>query len=82
VSVTREDGENMSDRRGARYPDSHQLFVGNLPHNVAEQELRKFFESTIKIPLKNSVTQTWKYHRINKKIKIVIEIWWNFQICQ
>ncbi|XP_060599112.1 ras GTPase-activating protein-binding protein 2-like [Ruditapes philippinarum] len=45
VSVTREDGENMSDRRGARYPDSHQLFVGNLPHNVAEQELRKFFES-------------------------------------
>lgn len=47
ASVTREDGENISDRRGSRYPDSHQLFVGNLPHNVAEKELRTFFEGTI-----------------------------------
>lgn len=44
ASLSREDGENISDRRGARYPDSHQLFVGNLPHNVSEKELRSFFE--------------------------------------
>lgn len=44
VSLTREDGDNITDRRGTRYPDSHQLFVGNLPHNVNEKELKTFFE--------------------------------------
>lgn len=29
---------------GAKYPDSHQLFVGNLPHNISESELKVFFE--------------------------------------
>lgn len=43
VSMSREDGE-MSDRRGSRFPDSHQLFVGNLPHNVSDKELKNFFE--------------------------------------
>ena len=26
-----------------RYPDAHQLFVGNLPLDAAEKELRDFF---------------------------------------
>ncbi|KAL2098260.1 hypothetical protein ACEWY4_007467 [Coilia grayii] len=30
-------------RRIIRYPDSHQLFVGNLPHDIDENELRDFF---------------------------------------
>ena len=25
------------------YPDSQQLFVGNLPHNIDETELQEFF---------------------------------------
>jgi len=41
MSMGREEG---GDRRGVRYPDSHQLFVGNLPHNVSEEELKTFFE--------------------------------------
>ncbi|XP_058505448.1 ras GTPase-activating protein-binding protein 1-like [Solea solea] len=31
-------------RRGVRYPDAHQLFVGNVPHDVEKNELREFFE--------------------------------------
>ncbi|KAK6475719.1 ras GTPase-activating protein-binding protein 1-like [Huso huso] len=31
-------------RRVVRYPDSHQLFVGNLPHDVDKAELKEFFE--------------------------------------
>ncbi|MBN3307921.1 ras GTPase-activating protein-binding protein 1 isoform X2 [Amia ocellicauda] len=31
-------------RRTVRYPDSHQLFVGNLPHDVDKAELKEFFE--------------------------------------
>ncbi|XP_072368704.1 ras GTPase-activating protein-binding protein 1 isoform X2 [Scyliorhinus torazame] len=30
-------------RRTIRYPDSHQLFVGNLPHDIDETELKEFF---------------------------------------
>ncbi|XP_054635950.1 ras GTPase-activating protein-binding protein 2 isoform X2 [Dunckerocampus dactyliophorus] len=37
-----ESGE-MDTRRTIRYPDSHQLFVGNLPHDIDESELRDFF---------------------------------------
>ncbi|XP_037620311.1 ras GTPase-activating protein-binding protein 2 isoform X4 [Sebastes umbrosus] len=40
-------GENesgdMDSRRIVRYPDSHQLFVGNLPHDIDESELKEFF---------------------------------------
>ncbi|XP_018098933.1 ras GTPase-activating protein-binding protein 2 isoform X4 [Xenopus laevis] len=32
-------------RRMYRYPDSHQLFVGNLPHDIDESELKEFFMS-------------------------------------
>lgn len=28
---------------GAKYPDSQQLFVGNLPHSISEAELKVFF---------------------------------------
>lgn len=28
-----------------RYPDSQQLFVGNVPHDVDKNELKEFFES-------------------------------------
>lgn len=27
-----------------RYPDAHQLFVGNVPHDVDKNELKEFFE--------------------------------------
>ncbi|KAM9314398.1 ras GTPase-activating protein-binding protein 2 isoform 5-T5 [Pholidichthys leucotaenia] len=42
---SRGDGESgdMDSRRNARYPDSHQLFVGNLPHDIDEAELKEFF---------------------------------------
>lgn len=35
----------MDSRRALRYPDSHQLFVGNLPHDIDEGELKDFFMS-------------------------------------
>ncbi|KAJ4946520.1 hypothetical protein JOQ06_024186 [Pogonophryne albipinna] len=38
-----EQGETES-RRVVRYPDAHQLFVGNVPHDVDKTELKKFFE--------------------------------------
>uniref|UniRef100_A0A8C5GQN1 RRM domain-containing protein n=1 Tax=Gouania willdenowi TaxID=441366 RepID=A0A8C5GQN1_GOUWI len=31
-------------RRMVRYPDAHQLFVGNIPHDVEKPELMEFFE--------------------------------------
>uniref|UniRef100_A0A665XDX5 GTPase activating protein (SH3 domain) binding protein 2 n=1 Tax=Echeneis naucrates TaxID=173247 RepID=A0A665XDX5_ECHNA len=34
---------DMDIRRIVRYPDSHQLFVGNLPHDIDESELKEFF---------------------------------------
>ncbi|XP_028300569.1 ras GTPase-activating protein-binding protein 2-like isoform X3 [Gouania willdenowi] len=30
-------------RRIVRHPDSHQLFVGNIPHDIDESELKEFF---------------------------------------
>jgi len=40
------DGEQgeMEIRRAVRYPDSQQLFVGNVPHDVDKAELKEFFE--------------------------------------
>ncbi|KAM4675429.1 ras GTPase-activating protein-binding protein 1 isoform 2-T2 [Discoglossus pictus] len=35
----------MEPRRINRYPDSHQLFVGNLPHDVDKIELKEFFQT-------------------------------------
>ena len=29
---------------GSKYSDRHQLFVGNLPLNITERELKEFFE--------------------------------------
>ncbi|XP_028295911.1 uncharacterized protein LOC114457939 isoform X5 [Gouania willdenowi] len=39
------DGEPgvMNNRRIVQYPDSHQLFVGNLPHDIDESKLKEFF---------------------------------------
>ncbi|XP_013887340.1 ras GTPase-activating protein-binding protein 2 isoform X3 [Austrofundulus limnaeus] len=34
---------DLDTRRIVRYPDSHQLFVGNLPHDIDENELKEFF---------------------------------------
>uniref|UniRef100_A0A8C9XJF3 G3BP stress granule assembly factor 2b n=1 Tax=Sander lucioperca TaxID=283035 RepID=A0A8C9XJF3_SANLU len=34
---------DIDSRRIVRYPDSHQLFVGNLPHDIDESELKEFF---------------------------------------
>ncbi|XP_067671819.1 ras GTPase-activating protein-binding protein 2-like isoform X3 [Haliotis asinina] len=51
TSMSRDDGDNdsISGRRGSRFPDSHQLFVGNLPHNISEKELKSFFEQYGKV---------------------------------
>uniref|UniRef100_A0A4W4G0R0 GTPase activating protein (SH3 domain) binding protein 1 n=1 Tax=Electrophorus electricus TaxID=8005 RepID=A0A4W4G0R0_ELEEL len=38
-----ESGESEA-RRAVRYPDSQQLFVGNVPHDVDKAELKEFFE--------------------------------------
>uniref|UniRef100_A0A3B5ABB8 G3BP stress granule assembly factor 1 n=1 Tax=Stegastes partitus TaxID=144197 RepID=A0A3B5ABB8_9TELE len=38
-----EQGESEG-RRATRYPDAHQLFVGNVPHDVDKTELKEFFE--------------------------------------
>ncbi|XP_030594962.1 ras GTPase-activating protein-binding protein 1 isoform X2 [Archocentrus centrarchus] len=38
-----EQGESEG-RRAVRYPDAHQLFVGNVPHDVDKTELKEFFE--------------------------------------
>ncbi|CAL8353306.1 unnamed protein product [Boreogadus saida] len=45
VSKGRGDSESseMDTRRMVRFPDSHQLFVGNLPHDIDESELKDFF---------------------------------------
>jgi Ras GTPase-activating protein-binding protein 1 len=37
------------DTRRSRYPDSHQVFVGNLPHQMPETELKAFFEQYGKV---------------------------------
>uniref|UniRef100_A0AAT9PXD0 Ras-GTPase-activating protein-binding-like protein n=1 Tax=Platynereis dumerilii TaxID=6359 RepID=A0AAT9PXD0_PLADU len=37
------------DTRRSRYPDSHQVFVGNLPHQMPESELKLFFEQYGKV---------------------------------
>lgn len=37
---------DVDNRRIVRYPDTHQLFVGNLPHDIDENELKDFFMST------------------------------------
>lgn len=42
-------GPEIDDTRRSRYPDSHQLFVGNLPHNIAEKELKAHFEAYGKV---------------------------------
>lgn len=39
------DQNELDNRRIIRYPDSHQLFVGNLPHDIDENELKEFFMS-------------------------------------
>lgn len=40
------DGDDM---RRSRYPDAQQLFVGNLPHNIVEKELKAHFETFGKV---------------------------------
>ena len=43
----REAGEagDVEPRRMVRHPDSHQLFIGNLPHEVDKSELKDFFQN-------------------------------------
>ena len=35
-----------------QYPDSHQLFVGNLPHNCTERDLEELFGKFGKVMVK------------------------------
>ena len=35
-----------------QYPDSHQLFVGNLPHNCTERDLEELFGKFGKVRVK------------------------------
>ena len=37
-------GQGQQGAAGGKYSDAHQLFVGNLPHNIEEPELKEFFE--------------------------------------
>uniref|UniRef100_A0A8C7FV66 GTPase activating protein (SH3 domain) binding protein 1 n=1 Tax=Oncorhynchus kisutch TaxID=8019 RepID=A0A8C7FV66_ONCKI len=39
-----EQGESSEIGRVVRYPDAHQLFVGNVPHDVDKAELKEFFQ--------------------------------------
>uniref|UniRef100_A0A8C5HTQ8 GTPase activating protein (SH3 domain) binding protein 1 n=1 Tax=Gouania willdenowi TaxID=441366 RepID=A0A8C5HTQ8_GOUWI len=39
-----ESSESEGRRMVLRYPDAHQLFVGNIPHDVEKTELMEFFE--------------------------------------
>ncbi|KAK2116627.1 Ras GTPase-activating protein-binding protein 1 [Saguinus oedipus] len=36
---------DVEPRRMVRHPDSHQLFIGNLPHEVDKSELKDFFQN-------------------------------------
>uniref|UniRef100_A0A8C5DL60 RRM domain-containing protein n=1 Tax=Gouania willdenowi TaxID=441366 RepID=A0A8C5DL60_GOUWI len=38
------DNVESEGRRMVRYPDAHQLFIGNIPHDVEKPELMEFFE--------------------------------------
>jgi hypothetical protein len=40
-------GESEEFGRRSRYPDNLQVFVGNLPHNFSEAELKEYFESKL-----------------------------------
>lgn len=40
---------DADDPRRPRHPDSHQVFVGNLPHHMSETELKAFFEQFGKV---------------------------------
>lgn len=51
-------GTEVEDSRRSRYPDTQQLFVGNLPHSITEKELKAYFETHGKVA----------EVRINKKI--------------
>ena len=37
-----------------QYPDSHQLFVGNLPHNCTERDLEELFGKFGKVRAKEN----------------------------
>jgi hypothetical protein len=37
-----------------KFSDAHQLFVGNLPHNIEENELKEFFEKGIYLKFKSN----------------------------
>ncbi|XP_011688716.1 PREDICTED: ras GTPase-activating protein-binding protein 2 [Wasmannia auropunctata] len=41
--LVQRDGERRGTRPG-QYSDAHQLFLGNLPHNASENDLRQVFE--------------------------------------
>lgn len=51
VQVREGEQGDVETRRIVRYPDSHQLFVGNLPHDVDKSELKDFFQSKLVVLL-------------------------------
>ncbi|XP_035736544.1 ras GTPase-activating protein-binding protein 2-like [Vespa mandarinia] len=42
--LVQRDGERRGGARPCQYSDAHQLFLGNLPHNASEHDLRQLFE--------------------------------------
>lgn len=62
----------MDSRRIVRYPDSHQLFVGNLPHDIDENELKEFFMSM----LLNIII--FLIYLFSSTLKKNIQNWWIF----
>lgn len=64
----------MDSRRIVRYPDSHQLFVGNLPHDIDENELKEFFMSM----LLNIYIIIFLIYLFSSTLKKKIQNWWIF----
>lgn len=60
------DGDNPRPRPIHTYPDSHQLFVGNLPHTVTIQEIKVSFISGFH----NGFTAYFNYSKFDRVFRI------------
>ena len=63
-----------------RYPDSHQLFVGNLPHDIDEGELKDFFMSECSVIL-TPLLFLLKEYKFVGKLHLCLEFVYVFLLC-
>lgn len=66
ISVREGEQGETEGRRMVRYPDAHQLFVGNVPHDVDKTELKEFFERKLEQNLMSSFNRTDALERTHK----------------